>query len=1024
MCHGKDTPEVERIPADPDYLKLASRRSALEIGESYTETFDRGSFLDTKLFPVRTNGKTTATVSSDNAFTGSEGNALRFDSETPYGGVYLAGMKFVKNAKYRVEMDYNVISASNQFFFQFRSLSGGVASDVYLALPTANVGVNKLDGYVILKDYSDYEIMIFCGSEGNGAIAIDNIKLTREEIPQKQGTENFDTLNPNLSWNVIGGSTVSKSETTISQGTEKSLSVKAFAENDGVMFTLDNEVLKGVEYSVSFAIKTTNACKLTVTLGGCSKVVSLDEGFDDKISIELTASEKGSQLSFVTDGQTELLFDNIAVSEIVPVLDDGEQPLNTQNFSNKGGMTYSPNNDAELTLTKAGLPAGGEGVGLRIKCKGGFAGVMFAPKNLITGASYIVSFKFAVSENPNNSTFYVQLGGGGDFKEFFFDSPVSSYDEETGFVSFRLIANVSNCLQIFCNSTDGLVMVIDDVKIERADLQAENTENFDGVQSMAYRKNEQATLTLTDNAELLPSGASGKGLYVVAESQYGGVVLDTTALDASKTYFVSYNIKVIKQSGGILYTKLGNGAAKKFDPSYTWNDTAVYSAASQQVNYYLVPGGNGLYIFSSAAGMEFSIDNVSVTETSFTAQDGLKENFDGISNIGVSSNGSSSITTVNEDLPDTMSGNALLVEGKANYDGVVLRLPVVVQAGSTYTIKFNFDVKGDYNGAFYVQQLGKAAAFQFDRNSITDGVICGNITFDSDNFTLIQIFAGGVASFMIDNVELTEYVKKDYISFAETPFTSVESEQTKIYAWQNNGGSTVSVSESSITVNSDTETYAGAWIRLPENFSASNNYRIVFRTTATHGLYVGIDGGSDVAVSAVNGRVSLVLKGIDGKRCFRVFANNTANVNYVISDLYVQNIGENIAVENFVNWTDADLTGDLKRAVPNPYSGDSVPTLTLTGGKLNVKGGEVADYYGVFLKLDTVLEQDKSYVVTINFEGDYSPYVKAGNELQTTPQNGVITVTLTGGGNNEIRIMTPCYANVDFTISCVTIRLA
>ena len=51
--YNENAPEIERVPLDPDYVKLVTRRESLMLGESYVETFDRGDFLDTKLFPVR-----------------------------------------------------------------------------------------------------------------------------------------------------------------------------------------------------------------------------------------------------------------------------------------------------------------------------------------------------------------------------------------------------------------------------------------------------------------------------------------------------------------------------------------------------------------------------------------------------------------------------------------------------------------------------------------------------------------------------------------------------------------------------------------------------------------------------------------------------------------------------------------------------------------------------------------------------------------------------------------------------------
>lgn len=1017
--YNENAPEIERVPLDPDYVKLVTRRESLMLGESYVETFDRGDFLDTKLFPVRSSQGVTATISDENGFIGSNGRVLCFETPLPYSGVYLAGMQFVAGARYTIEMDYNVISASNLFYFQFRSYSAGTESDVYVTLPTSETGVGKLVADITLKNYSDYEIMIFCGDRGGGKIAIDNLKITREELLQEENTENFDTAVENLVWSPIGSATVEKSETTIEQGTERSLRVVTNGNGEGVEFILDGTFYKDVEYNVTFALRATSLDgTLTVNLGA-DVLVDATTGFDNVVSLTITPSESTNKLRFVTSQESEMYIDTLSVKELIPELADGEQPANTQNFENKGGMAYSNNNDAKLTLTKAGLSAGASGNALRLQSLGEYAGVLF-DADVVVGNTYKVSFKLNLIDNPNNSIFYVQLGGGGDYKQFDFAYPCASYDAETGYVSFILTANTSQ-LQIFAKSA-GLVMVIDDVAIEEAVLQPSNTENFDGEQSMPYAKNENATLAITEDSSIMPAGASGKALHVVSGAQYGGVMLETSALDNSKSYFVSFNIKINVSNGSFVYVKLGNGEAKRLDPNYTWDSMAIYDSVNGYVGYVLVPNGNNLVIFANAGGVDFVIDNVSVTEYDAQAQETLCENFDGASNIGVSSNNAAQLQYVTSDQYPQVDGKGLLVRGMENYAGVVLKLPVVLETGATYDVSFTFAVTDGYTGPFWLQQLNQSAAFQFDASSVSGGKITGTITIVADSNTIIQIFSQNASEFVIDDITFAKQeAPKNYVSSKEVPFTSVESEQSNIYAWAS-ANNQAEVTSSLVTITSDeAEAYAGAWIRLPMTFETGNNYRIVFETNATHGLYVNVDGGTDTPVSAINGRVSVVLAGVADKHCIRVFANNTPSANYTITNLYVENIGTYVTTENFDTWSNNQIDLSNAFAVPNPYSGENVPAITLSEGKITVTGKDASDYYGVYIKLDVVLDSAKQYVISFDFEGDYSPYVKAGSEVQATPEGGRISVTVQGGGSNEIRIMTPSASNVVFTIDNVTL---
>ena len=174
--YDKENSNNNRIPDDELYNKILDQKRELQVNETYIEDFEK-DFLDSKLYVhtveegVISELRNTGNASIDNT-------SLYIKSNGNYKGVILGGMKFSKYATYKVEFDYKILKASNDFFFQFRTPEGGTINDIYTVISGASGTSGHQEFSVDLKGYNDYYIMLFPRNEA-GTISFDNIKITR-----------------------------------------------------------------------------------------------------------------------------------------------------------------------------------------------------------------------------------------------------------------------------------------------------------------------------------------------------------------------------------------------------------------------------------------------------------------------------------------------------------------------------------------------------------------------------------------------------------------------------------------------------------------------------------------------------------------------------------------------------------------------------------------------------------------------------------------------------------------------------
>ena len=165
-----------RTPDDEIYDQITEKKRILNVGETYVEDFEK-DVLSTKIYPYRSDsGATYSIVNSGNAAI--NGKSLYLITTGDYAGVYFNGMRFASNATYEISFKYKIIVASNDFFIQFRSKTGGVPTDVYTTF-SGQTGVVLTHSFRLnLGDYSDYEMSLI-PRNNRGSIAIDDFSITR-----------------------------------------------------------------------------------------------------------------------------------------------------------------------------------------------------------------------------------------------------------------------------------------------------------------------------------------------------------------------------------------------------------------------------------------------------------------------------------------------------------------------------------------------------------------------------------------------------------------------------------------------------------------------------------------------------------------------------------------------------------------------------------------------------------------------------------------------------------------------------
>ena len=108
---------VNRYPNDELYNLIVDKISALSVGETYVEDFEKED-LYKRFYPITVSDGASYSYENNTNYS-IDGTSLCLRSNGDYAGLTFGGMKFAKNSTYKIKFDFKIITASNDFFFQF-----------------------------------------------------------------------------------------------------------------------------------------------------------------------------------------------------------------------------------------------------------------------------------------------------------------------------------------------------------------------------------------------------------------------------------------------------------------------------------------------------------------------------------------------------------------------------------------------------------------------------------------------------------------------------------------------------------------------------------------------------------------------------------------------------------------------------------------------------------------------------------------------------------------------------------------
>ncbi len=432
-----DKPEVPRFPEDEEWKQLLEKQQAIEAGEKFTETFD-GTYFTSRLSAV-SDGASFETIEGSDAI---EGKSLRITTEGNYAGIRLTGAKFIAGATYTVKMDYNVITPSDDFFFQFRDATAGSVSDLFTTFG-ATAGKGSIEHTFTLGMYSGYYIMIMPRTKA-GELVIDNIEITRDDS-RPMASE------VSLKGEVAVGSTVEASY------------VYSDYEND----------LEG-ESEIRWFTALTDTGMNKMMLDNTGKTLEITEDMNGKyIGFQVIPKSQGENSTGVP-----VLF---MATETV----GGGRPDYGEKFSLEPGESFTETFEADTGEDKnlIYVPHGNtdnyiykdadrNSNVLRIKSDGAYYGTDFTGISFTKNWTYTISFDYAFVTVPN--TFYVQLRStmGDSFYQIPTEDAVAGKWEH---ISGELtVGNADDAFLMMFPDATAVEILIDNLTITRAEPPEDN----------------------------------------------------------------------------------------------------------------------------------------------------------------------------------------------------------------------------------------------------------------------------------------------------------------------------------------------------------------------------------------------------------------------------------------------------------------------------------------------------------------------------------------------------------------------
>ncbi len=873
-----DKPEVPRYPEDEEWQLLVEKQKAIKAGETFTETFD-GTYFTSRLSAV-SDGASFEIFEGEGAI---DGKSLRMTTEGNYAGIRLTGTKFVAGGTYAVEMDYNVIKASNDFFFQFRDATAGATSDVFTTFGSS-VGTSTLKYTFTLGMYSGYYIMIMPRNNA-GEVVIDNIKITRLD---SSPIASELTLEGDIS---VGSTVTAGYEYT---DYENDLE----GESEFVWFTALNDT-------------------------GLNKMVLENTGN----TLEITEDMRGKYIGF----------------QVIPVAATGSNPVGTpvlymatesvggtrpdygSTFSLAEGESFTEDFEADVGEDKNLIyvshgntdnyiyhDADRNSNVLRIKSSGTYLGTDFTGMSFAAGGVYRVSFDYAIKTAPN--TFYVQFrsSAGDSFYQIATDTETGVWSKASGVLE---IGNAEDGFLMMFPDASAVEILIDNLKIERI------AEDDPSIQNPAFDLKDQSVsenFSSVLNRKLYPEGtggataevtaASGKtidGNSVYAETTAeGDVVFKGANVRADEYVMVSFSYSMLEGAQLSVGLTADDGTEGVFIPV-----SDVSAGIKQTTVRVQAPAADKEYhiTFRLGGSHKAIFDNVSANWVDMSAA-GDYESFESVQvYLRSPVNGAEASVT------EVSSGNVLSVTAPANggvkfaYDGVV--------NGKAYAVTFTYSVSAAESGNMFSVRLGDGTAVSFAAEAGAYGRKTVYVTAAADNAEVFILSTAG-GTFTIDDVFIQDDSR---VSGAMSEAGSVEGnisydESGKYFVTLNNE-SNVSftndvryqskASSGYVVVAESKGAYGGLQIRNRDwDYNASATYRITMTYTVVANpngceMYVQLGAtsvnkqfnGDDTAVG-VQKTVTFELTANGAWDCVMMFGGGGANgYTFTIDDFILEKVG-------------------------------------------------------------------------------------------------------------------------------------
>ncbi len=652
-----DKPEIPRFPEDEEWKQLVKKQQAIKAGETFVETFD-GDYFTSRLSPINDGAKCEVFSGADAI----DGKSLRIKTEGNYAGIRLTGTKFVAGGTYTIEMDYNVITPSNDFFFQFRDATAGAASDVFATFGAA-AGRGKLIHTFTLGVYSGYYIMIMPRNDA-GELVVDNVKVTREDS-RPIASELA------LKGNIAVGSTVTASYT--------------YTDYEGD--------LEGESTFKWFAALTDT---------GLNKMILENTGR----TLTITEAMRGKYIGFqvIPKASAGENAEGVPVLYMASETVGGSRPDYGSKFSLAEGEEFTEDFEADVGETKnlIYVPHGNtdnyiyhdtarDSNVLRIKSDGAYLGTDFAGISFAARGVYRIGFDYAFQTIPN--TFYIQLrSSAGDS---FYQLPTNV---EKG--AWQTISNVleigaaEDAFLMMFPDASAVEILIDNLKIERiaSDDPSVRNEPF-GIRDKSVDENFESVL----KRQLYPEAKKGASLALTAEkgksidgnSAYvkttmeGEVVFRGANAGGGQTFRVELSYSLLSGTSFSVGFTADDGSSGGFVAiddlaSGIKRATLRLTAPAEDKEYHLT--------VRLGADSEAILDNVKASWIDMSAT-GIYESFESEVEVYVRS-----VFGGAEGVTETLSsGTVLRVSAPAN-GGVKFRYKKDTIVGKTYAVTFTYNM--------------------------------------------------------------------------------------------------------------------------------------------------------------------------------------------------------------------------------------------------------------------------------------------------------------------------------------------